>query len=417
MRLINEFIEQYNKEYDYYQKLAQIISNKIEDQLFTRGIKAIVSFRAKKPERLYDKLIKRDQKKNYKTILEIYQDIVDLAGIRVSLYFPSERELLDEIINEIFDVKLTKVFPDNTHTPKYTKRFSGYWATHYRVQLKDNDLTKRYQNTLAEIQVASVLMHAWSEVEHDLVYKPYSGELSKEELAILDEINGLVLAGEIALERLQSAMALRTENTSVIDDKYEFTNYIVSKFKNDNVKYGNPLLIYNFIKDYKKIDTKVLNEYLSRINIEDKETIYNQLFDIFLNDQSLHGDKEFKDFILSFNIPQSNSNLFEKFIKCWTLLEESASYLISNEEKSDNMKFKYVGRKFEILLKDKKLSEEQYEQIKSLKRLRNDLVHNIASSSLMRSDYDSVKNIAATLISQIDDKMVKERLERKLKSI
>lgn len=407
MKLINKFIEQYNKEYDYYQKLAQIISNKIEDQLFNRGIKAIVSFRAKKPERLYDKLVKRDQKKNYKTISEIYQDIVDLAGIRVSLYFPSERELLDEIINEIFDVKLTKVFPDNTHIPKYTKRFSGYWATHYRVQLKDNDLTKRYQNTLAEIQVASV----------DLVYKPYSGELSKEELAILDEINGLVLAGEIALERLQSAMALRTENTSVIDDKYEFTNYIVSKFKNDNVKYGNPLLIYNFIKDYKKIDTKVLNEYLSRINIEDKETIYNQLFDIFLNDQSSNGDKEFENFILNFNIPQPNSNLFEKFIKCWTLLEASASYLTSNDEKSDNMKFKYEGRKFEILLEDKKLSAEQYEQIKSLKRLRNDLVHNITSSSLMPSDYDSIKNITSILINQIDNKTVKERLENELKSI
>src|SRR5690606_3192277 len=145
----------------------------------------IVSFRAKKPERLQDKLLKRNEKKNYKSISQIYDDIVDLAGIRVSLYFPSERELLDEIINEIFEVKLKKDFPDNTHIPKYTKRFSGYWATHYRVQLKEHNLTTRYQNTLAEIQVASVLMHAWSEVEHDLVYKPYSGELSKEELAIL----------------------------------------------------------------------------------------------------------------------------------------------------------------------------------------------------------------------------------------
>ena len=37
-----------------------------------------------------------------------------------------------------------------------------------------------------------MLMHAWSEVEHDLVYKPFSGNLSASELAILDEINGLV---------------------------------------------------------------------------------------------------------------------------------------------------------------------------------------------------------------------------------
>ena len=69
--------------------------------------------------------------------------------------------------------------------------------------LKPNQ--KKYAEARVEIQVASVLMHAWSEVEHDLVYKPLQGTLSDEELAILDELNGLVLAGEIALERLQSA--------------------------------------------------------------------------------------------------------------------------------------------------------------------------------------------------------------------
>ena len=36
-------------------------------------------------------------------------------------------------------------------------------------------------------------MHAWAEVEHDLVYKPQEGVLSTEELSILDELNGLAL--------------------------------------------------------------------------------------------------------------------------------------------------------------------------------------------------------------------------------
>ena len=62
-------------------------------------------------------------------------------------------------------------------------------------------------------KVASVLMHAWSEVEHDLVYKPMQGTLSEEELAILDELNGLVLTGEIALERLQAAGNERIQNS------------------------------------------------------------------------------------------------------------------------------------------------------------------------------------------------------------
>ena len=48
-------------------------------------------------------------------------------------------------------------------------------------------------------------MHAWAEVEHDLVYKPLQGMLSQDEYAILDELNGLVMAGEIALEHLQRA--------------------------------------------------------------------------------------------------------------------------------------------------------------------------------------------------------------------
>jgi ppGpp synthetase/RelA/SpoT-type nucleotidyltranferase len=194
MKVIDAFIKQYNKEFDYYQKLSQIVSNKIEDQLFKRGIKAIVTYRAKKPDRLKDKLIKRNEEKKYKSVEDIFEDIVDLSGIRISLYFPSERDFIDELITELFTVEKKKVFPTNAHTPKYTKRFSGYWATHYRIKLKEDSSNKRYLGTLAEIQVASVLMHAWSEVEHDLVYKPFSGDLSREELAILDEINGLVLS-------------------------------------------------------------------------------------------------------------------------------------------------------------------------------------------------------------------------------
>lgn len=70
------------------------------------------------------------------------------------------------------------------------------------MQLRDVSLSeaqKRYAEARVEIQVASVVMHAWAEVEHDLVYKPLAGELSQDEYAILDELNGLVMAGEIAL--------------------------------------------------------------------------------------------------------------------------------------------------------------------------------------------------------------------------
>lgn len=128
MSIIDDFIRQYNKEFDFYQKLSQIVASKIEDQIIKRGIKAIVTHRAKRSDRLNDKLMERNKEMNYKTIEEIYKDIVDLAGIRVALYFPSEREIIDEIINELFNVIRTKKFPNAEQTPKYEKRFSGYWA-------------------------------------------------------------------------------------------------------------------------------------------------------------------------------------------------------------------------------------------------------------------------------------------------
>jgi tetratricopeptide (TPR) repeat protein len=89
---------------------------------------------------------------------------------------------------------------------------------------------KKYSDILIEIQIASVLMHAWSEVEHDLVYKPYSGELSYEEYQILDELNGLVLAGEIALERLQKAVKNRvSEVGQEFNNHYELAMFLYNK--------------------------------------------------------------------------------------------------------------------------------------------------------------------------------------------
>ncbi|WP_122974861.1 hypothetical protein, partial [Comamonas thiooxydans] len=134
------------------------------------------------------------------------------AAIYATTPFPGEREEVGKIISSLFlPVDQPKDFP-TTAQPTYKKRFSGYWATHYRVRINEstlNESQKRYSEAKVEVQVASVLMHAWSEVEHDLVYKPLQGMLSEEEYAILDELNGLVLSGEIALERLQRAGELR----------------------------------------------------------------------------------------------------------------------------------------------------------------------------------------------------------------
>ena len=203
MELINQFIEDYKSKFNYYDMAARLGAKLLEEALRSSGIRAMVTSRAKNPSRLKVKVEQRSRKRGvfYQTLAEIYEDIADLSGVRVSLYFPGDREKADKVINTLFAVREIRSFPNESKPPTYNKRFSGYWANHYRVQMREEQLDarqKKYAQVRLEIQVASVLMHAWSEVEHDLIYKPLKGALSEEELSILDELNGLVLSGEIA---------------------------------------------------------------------------------------------------------------------------------------------------------------------------------------------------------------------------
>lgn len=222
--LISEFIARYRKEYDFYEQACRIVAQTLENNLRSAGLRAIVTSRAKNPARLEAKVRQRALLREYEKVSEIFDDIVDLAGVRVALYFPGERQEIGRIIEDLFELtEKPKEFPKQDANPSYKKRFSGYWATHYRVVLKEASMSEsfqRYAEAKVEIQVASVLMHAWSEVEHDLVYKPLQGALSIEEYSILDELNGLVLAGEIALERLQRAGELRASTQG-----REFSNH------------------------------------------------------------------------------------------------------------------------------------------------------------------------------------------------
>jgi ppGpp synthetase/RelA/SpoT-type nucleotidyltranferase len=234
---IDQFLVDYAREYDFYQEAARLCSQQCEKLLDGSGIRAIVTFRAKRSDRLRAKLLKREkeQRAPYSSPEEMREDIVDLAGVRAALYFPKDRQVFDALVRDAFVLVAKKDFPLAGKPRPDRSRFSGYQATHYCVRLKEDDLPesqRRYTTAMIEIQVASVLMHAWAEVEHDLVYKPLTGDISEDELAILDELNGLVHAGEIALERLQRAVETRVARQgSTFSNHYELAAFLYEEEK------------------------------------------------------------------------------------------------------------------------------------------------------------------------------------------
>ncbi|MEO7718604.1 MAG: RelA/SpoT domain-containing protein [Capsulimonas sp.] len=294
--VVNEFLRRYEREYDFYQEVSRQCAQRLETALEQNAIRAIVTWRAKRSDRLRTKVEKRYSTKNYATTEQVFDDIVDLAGVRVALYFPADRKKVNQIIDDNFEL---------CHAPKdhfpphendtYKKIFQGYQAVHYRVKLRADglgDTQQRYADAAVEVQVASVLMHAWSEVEHDLVYKPFSGDPSVDEHAILDQLNGLVMTGEVALESLQRAVQARMNKAdSIFKSHYDLAAYIYDAIRplydndTDDPVIGRVDVLYRFLALIELLKPEELRRHIERVTPHSNgEPISEQLVDLIISE-------------------------------------------------------------------------------------------------------------------------------------
>lgn len=393
--VIEEFLKKYSKEYDYYQKIASICAQQCESDLGASGIRAIVTYRAKRPDRLRAKLEARHKnKKNYASVMEIYDDIIDLAGVRIAVYFPKATEEVHAYIQGTFDVITEKKFPEKNKKDIYNKRFSGYGANHYRVKLKSEVLsssTQHYSEGVIEIQIASVLMHAWAEVEHDLVYKPLSGKLSKEEYKILDELNGLVLTGELALERLQDAGRERiTKDEEPFTNHYDLSSFLYSSLEErDTKKYedlmlGDTRVLHVFLEKLNLNKASNIKPFIDQLNPEDeKRNITDQLVEHMIqgskNKYEIYNEVKKEVQGRGYKIDRDNSekeNALGYFISRWIKLESLILTIgkhILPEEKYQSV----LGKKF---LSAVQLFDQATQlEIENLRRLRNHIIHGMKS--------------------------------------
>lgn len=417
VKIVDDFIEQYKIEYDFYSNLSQLAYKQCEKELYSRGIKAITSFRAKKPDSLREKLISRDQKLNYKDITQIKKDVCDLAGVRIALYFPNERDAVDKMISEVFTINSKKMLPEEKQKPTIKKRFSGYWANHYRVELRKEENEKRYLNSIIEIQVASVLMHAWSEIEHDLVYKPNNGTLSSEEYEILDEINGLVLVGEIALERLQNSMSERINRDKKFDNNYELRSYLSNHIENNDMnKIENLNLINSIIIDTKYKNRTKFNKILNNIKIYDDETVDDEIIRKILID-AFNSDKKVDNYIKTIERKNQGADIsgFEYFLKLWILFEKITEF--TNEKLNpDAHSMRY---RFDNYLKLDIINEEDLKILGIFRKTRNELLHgvNTYNNENLFNSGDTLKKILNKIIDSIKDKSIKNKFVDELNGI
>lgn len=219
--IISQFVHEYEQNIYHYTRLASQAEQKCRRVLREHHIPAIITSRAKSPSRLKEKLEKRNPVEQYQTESDIRSNIPDLSGVRVAVYLPGNLQRVANILEKAFDLRLVKVYSPvsiekdtNGHqfTPsgvplQHISRQSGYRAIHAHTTLTPDELGSIAEQPEAvrqvEIQITSLLMHVWSEVEHDLAYKCDRRKPSEEEDRILHEINDSVVESEGLLLRLE----------------------------------------------------------------------------------------------------------------------------------------------------------------------------------------------------------------------
>lgn len=418
MGVIDDFVSEYERQFDFWEASARTARGLLETKLASSGLRAIVTSRAKSVDRLADKLQERDRKKRYSSVAKIRQDIVDLAGVRVALYFPGQMDEVEQVIRTTFEVQGYRRFPSEEHagddgadapdsdpasagssqtaqpTSPQLSRFSGYGARHFRVYIPNSLLAagqERYSSALVEIQVASVLMHAWSEVQHDLVYKPLEGELSASEYALLDQLNGLVLAGEIALEQLQQAGDTRvTAAATPFRSHYELAEFLRTRLADlgtglTDATLGRIDVLFAFLAEENAATASSVGAYLALLE-QDFETrpVAAQLADLMLSgDQSRynaylsamsaahHASKRRRTTIASLEALEPEKLALGEFVAAWVMFET----LLKEVADSDDKRLPPLPVLFRRLSERELISPEQHMELESMRALRNQVFH------------------------------------------
>lgn len=143
--------------------------NLLSDLLNKEGISIHhISGRTKEHESLNKKIDKKQDK--YSNL----DDITDLVGVRIISYLESDVDIIAKLISKEFIVDLkNSIDKRELNIDQF-----GYKSLHLVVTLNNSraGLTeyKDYKSLKCEIQIRSILQHAWAEIEHDLGYKAKS---------------------------------------------------------------------------------------------------------------------------------------------------------------------------------------------------------------------------------------------------
>ena len=305
----NSILDEYKDTKEIHEKFSSKVEGLLEDILKQNGINYhSIDSRVKEENSLATKVENADGK--YRNL----EDITDISGIRIITYFSDDVDKIAKIIQKEFEIdddnsvdKRAKLDPD---------RF-GYLSLHYVVKLNEKRTVlseyQRFKDLKIEIQIRSILQHAWAEIEHDLGYKS-KDSVPRKIKRDFSRLAGLLELADEEFVKIRSVLdnykekikeEINSEPAKLLIDA-ETLKQLVSE-KNNLVAAIDGEICEELNAELIEVNQSSLEQYLTRFNYLNFKTI---------------------DEILS--SLQTNKNVIVQFSKAWTQSTDSKGKIIFN---------------------------------------------------------------------------------------
>jgi len=202
-------ISNFEGNHEHYESFTEIVYDLVVQLLHENGFKYhTIERRTKSVESLGTKLKKSPEK--YHEL----SDITDLCGVRIITYFADDVDPIAAAIESEFAIDRAR--SEDKRKLVDPERF-GYVSLHYVAKLsrQRSKLTeyKKFANNIVEIQLRSILQHAWAEIEHDLGYKGPQA-IPAEVRHQFSRLAGLLELGDDEFMRIRQGLATYQKDVS-----------------------------------------------------------------------------------------------------------------------------------------------------------------------------------------------------------
>lgn len=264
----DSILAEYDRKRGAYEDFAHTVGALVKQIVAASGVVVhSVTWRCKARESLAEKVQRTG--KSYQSL----SDITDLAALRITTYFSDDVDKVAAIIATEFAIDIENSVDKRAALDP--DRF-GYQSLHYVAALSSTRSglleNARFKGMQIEVQVRSILQHAWAEIEHDIGYKSAAG-VPRDLRRRFARVAGLLELADAEFVSIREQLAV-------------YAKSVVAEIHKDpgNVELDLVSLraLYSIDSNVKALDPMVANIMSRPLNPPNPEHVYEQFLDRLL---------------------------------------------------------------------------------------------------------------------------------------